>query len=122
LDIAANVSAGFGDTLTSGFGLTHLFGVPSLTEWIRSEWTEKVWGGVDAVNPCSTSYKVGKYSGYGWAAITGGAIAVRALQIEINLLSRGNVFKIISRRLKMGFRIDPAHHGKRWGHPHLWRW
>ncbi len=32
----ADFWAGFGDTLTSGFGLTHLLGLPSLTQWIRS--------------------------------------------------------------------------------------
>jgi RHS repeat-associated protein len=39
---------------------------------------------------------------------------------EFNLFSRGNVFKAISRPLGRGFRIDPAHHGKSWGHMHWW--
>lgn len=42
---------------------------------------------------------------------------------EITFLRPGpNVFKIISRPLRIGFRIDRAHHGQPWGHPHLWRW
>lgn len=41
---------------------------------------------------------------------------------EINILSKRHVFKIISRPFQRGFRINPAHHGKPWGHPHVWHW
>ncbi len=34
------------------------------------------------------------------------------LEIETTYFEEGNIFKIISRRLKTGFRIDPAHHEK----------
>ena len=37
--------------------------------------------------------------------------------LEITVLSRGNIVKVISRPLKCGWRMDPAHHGKPWGHP-----
>jgi RHS repeat-associated protein len=50
-----------------------------------------------------------------------GVGAARALGVEANVFSRGNVFKVISRRLRAGFRLDKAVHG-RWGHPHIWRW
>jgi len=55
------------------------------------------------------------------AALTGAAAAY-AGGVEVNVLSRGNVFKIVSKRLRRGFRIDPGHHGKRWGHPRYWKW
>lgn len=54
----ANISdfaAGFGDTITSGFGLFD----SSLTEWAREalQWN-------DVVNPCSTAYSMGGYGAY----------------------------------------------------------
>jgi RHS repeat-associated protein len=61
LQDASNFSAGFGDTLTSGFGLSYLFGLPSLTEAARRE-----LGVNDVVDPCSGSYKGGKIAGYAW--------------------------------------------------------
>jgi hypothetical protein len=65
------------------------------------------------------------------ATATAAAAAVGATEVtllgnesvaELNILSQGNVFKILSRPFKGGFRIDPAHHGKPWGHGHWWRW
>jgi RHS repeat-associated protein len=53
-------------------------------------------------------------------AVTLGATS--ALELEINVLSRGNVFKIVSRKKGFGFRIDPAHHGQPWGHCKPWTW
>lgn len=41
---------------------------------------------------------------------------------EIVILKNGNIFKVISRPFKCGFRVDPAHHGKPWGHSHWWKW
>ena len=74
----------------------------------------------------------GSEAGFGTAAVAGtaagGVAAVQVVYLEgqavvqITIMRAGNVFKIISRPLKRGFRIDPAHHGKRWGHPHWWRW
>jgi RHS repeat-associated protein len=54
--------------------------------------------------------------------VGGGAAGKCFLKIEVNAFSKGNVFKIISKKLRMGFRIDPAHHGKGWGHGKFWRW
>jgi len=54
-------SAGFGDTLTSGFGLTNLFGLPSLTEAAR-----KGLNSNGVVDPCSGAYKGGELAGYAW--------------------------------------------------------
>ena len=42
--------------------------------------------------------------------------------LEMNILSEGNIFKVISRPFRRGFRIDPAHHGKPWGHMDFWNW
>jgi len=57
-----------------------------------------------------------------FSMIAGGLIGAEALGIEITVMSDGNVFKIISKTMKKGFRVDPAHHGKRWGHRHFWKW
>ena len=74
----ADLSAGFGDTLTSGFGLTHLFGVPSLTEWVRSQWNENLLDGQDPVDPCSGYYKAGEWTGNAWGIAFGAAGGARA--------------------------------------------
>jgi hypothetical protein len=55
-----------------------------------------------------------------WAFVSGGV--VKSLQLETNILSGGNVFKIVSKKYGVGFRIDPAHHGKPWGHMKMWTW
>lgn len=61
----SDFSAGFGDTVTSGFGLTHLVGLPSLTEYVRHNWENNLdWK--DPVNKCAGSYKGGEIAGYAW--------------------------------------------------------
>ncbi len=67
----SDILAGFGDTLTSGFGLTHLFGVPGGTEAIRGLW-ERTFDLPNTVDPCSKSYKAGKYAAYAWGVATAG--------------------------------------------------
>jgi len=62
----------------------------------------------------------GRVSGAAFLA-AGGVAAAEALGVEVNVLSSGNVFKVISRRLRVGFRVDYPVHGP-WGHPHIWRW
>jgi hypothetical protein len=76
-------------------------------------------GGVD---PCSDAYKYSSYAGNALGIGTGIGIVGKSLRVQMNLLSKGNVFKITSGRLRTGFRVDPAHHGKPWGHRHFWRW
>jgi hypothetical protein len=66
-----DIYAGFGDTLTSGFGLTYLFGLPSGTEWIRQQ-----FGVDDVVDKCSGWYTGGKYAGYAWLGAITGALGV----------------------------------------------
>lgn len=112
--------AGFGDTLTSGFGLTSLFGLQSGTEAIRGLW-EDAFDLPNTVDPCSKSYKAGKYAAYAWGVAFGTALTASYLGVEVNVFSKGNVFKIISKTLKRGFRIDKAKHGP-WGHRHYWKW
>jgi hypothetical protein len=43
-------------------------------------------------------------------------------KVQATILNKGNVFKVISKEWRWGFRIDPAHHGKAWGHMHFWNW
>jgi len=116
----SDVFAGFGDTLTSGFGLTSLFGLPSGTEAIRGLW-EVPFDLPNTVDSCSKSYKAGEYAAYVWGVALGGAIAGSYLEVEVNAFSKGNVFKFISKKLRLGFRIDRAKHGP-WGHRHYWKW
>jgi len=74
------------------------------------------------------TYPCDPFAGYsrGMGALSGvaltGAAAAYAGGVEVNVLSRGNVFRIISKRFGRGFRIDPAHHTKRWGHLKYWKW
>jgi len=74
-------------------------------------------GAYDPSDPLIAAARVS--AGVGVAA--GGVAGAQALGIEVNVLSRGNIFKIISRRLRAGFRLDKPVHGP-WGHPHFWRW
>jgi hypothetical protein len=55
LDDLTNFLAGFGGGVSLG-----------LTDWIREEWTEKVWEDHDVVDPCSGAYMAGKFVGYLW--------------------------------------------------------
>ena len=63
LEGQADFWAGFGDFLTSGFGLTHLAGVPGLTEFVRDQWNEEFWGGEDYINYESDLYTAGTFAG-----------------------------------------------------------
>jgi RHS repeat-associated protein len=72
IEDASNFSAGFGDTITSVFGILYLFGLPSGTQWVRQQ---RGWD--VAVNPCSGWYKGGKVAGYAWGIALGGRIGVR---------------------------------------------
>jgi len=58
LNGAAQISAGFGDFITSGFGLGELLGLPSLTELAR-----RALDANDVVDPCSGLYQLGKIAG-----------------------------------------------------------
>ncbi len=63
---AGNYAAGFADTLTSGFGLTHLAGLPSLTEAIRV-----LDGTAGLIDTGSGWYNGGVWSGRLWGVATG---------------------------------------------------
>ena len=69
LEAVSNFYAGFGDTLTSGFGLTYLFRVPSFTQWLR-----RLTDADDVVNRRSLAYAMGQAGGHIWALTLGGAI------------------------------------------------
>lgn len=61
---SVDFSAGFGDTLTSGFGAFDT----SLTEMAR-----EALGSNDAVNKCSSAYNYGGYGADAWGALFGSA-------------------------------------------------
>ena len=96
--------AGFGDTLTSGFGLTYLFGLPSGTEAIRGLW-EEAFDLPNVVDPCSKSYKAGKYGAYAWGVAFGGALAAKAAGYEVVFWRYPNAHGIGMNILKQGDRI-----------------
>ena len=74
VDDLANFSAGMGDTISSGFGLTSLWGWDQgLTGWVRQQ-----LGSDNVVNKCSGWYKGGKWAGYAWGAAFGSAWAARS--------------------------------------------
>lgn len=71
----SDMFAGFGDTLTSFFGLTYLIGVPSSTEAIRGLLGQYL-GLPNVVDPCSKSYKAGRYAAYAWGVAFGAALGI----------------------------------------------
>jgi hypothetical protein len=85
----------FGDTLTSGFGLTDLLGLPSLTEAAHN-WT----GSNQSVNTCSGFYTAAEVGAYAWA------VAFNALGY-----ARGHDFAFRGGKLRF------AQWGNRTGHP-----
>ncbi len=57
------------------------------------------------------------------AAITAGVCIIGiAAAPEVTIMESGVIFRIISRTLRVGFRVDPGHHGKPPGHWHFWNW
>ena len=75
VDDASDLAAGFGDTLTSGFGLAYLFGLKSGTEYVRD------WMGTSGyVSGCSGWYTAGKIGGYAWGIAYSAALARAATQ------------------------------------------
>jgi RHS repeat-associated protein len=92
---AANFSAGFGDILTSGLGLSYAFGVPSGTEAIRGLWLKTpglpTTGAPDVVNPkCSWAYTSGQVAGAADAiAIAGLSTAAVAAGLQTRVAIHG---------------------------------
>ena len=72
-----NAAAGFGDTLSSGFGLTHAFGYRGLTEWVRHQWNE-AQGLPNLVDPDSYAYKAGQYSAWAYGLSVSAALTVES--------------------------------------------
>lgn len=80
-------------------------------------------GQAESIGPGAYKATAGSLGFAGVAATAAlGVGAAQAAGIKVTVGSSGNVFKIISKEFKTGFRIDPAHHGKPWGHMHFWRW
>ncbi|MCL1887545.1 MAG: DUF6531 domain-containing protein [Kiritimatiellaeota bacterium] len=75
-------------------------------------------------NKCNDSFDTGMLGGrvgIGTLAAAGGVMAAEHFG-WINTTSQGNnVFRIISKPLQRGFRIDKPHHEK-WFHSHFWKW
>jgi hypothetical protein len=108
---------GVGSAFTGGF-FDGDYGYLGWDKEVR-EWLEDEGYGNET---CPDAYGTGQNAGRVIITIWTLRGASSALKIQMNAFSRGNVFKIISKTLQMGFRVDPAHHGKRWGHMHFWRW
>jgi RHS repeat-associated protein len=96
---------------------------------IQNRYDDSTLGQAEAAGPktyLATKVCLGTATAATAAAATVGGVEYFALGnqslAEFNVLSEGNVFKVISRPLKGGFRVDPAHHGKPWGHTHWWGW
>jgi len=92
---AANFSAGFGDILTSGLGLSYAVGLPSGTEVIRDLWMKTpglpTTGVPDVVNPkCSWAYTSGQVAGAADAiAVAGLSTAAAAAGLETQVAIHG---------------------------------
>jgi RHS repeat-associated protein len=69
----SNFSNGFADSLTNGFGLTHLVGLSGLTEYIHRR-----TGSDDFIDRCSSSYNIGEWAGTLWSIAAGGAGSLNA--------------------------------------------
>jgi RHS repeat-associated protein len=74
----ADFWAGFGDFLTSGFGLSYLAGLPSLTEWTRQQW-QQAYGWEDPLNYDSDLYAAGAFAGDVVGVFLGEALVAKAL-------------------------------------------
>jgi RHS repeat-associated protein len=84
LEDASNFAAGFGDNLTSGFGLTRIVGLPSFTEYVR----EKV-GINDVVNKCSAAYTGGEIAADVWLVAVTAAGGARTVGTKTAVQVRG---------------------------------
>jgi hypothetical protein len=116
-DQANSIGKTMGDTLSGNWGD------------IGDNYDDSTLGQAEQAGPgvyTATKVCVGTATATAAAAAAVGTFEFAALGnesiAEINLFSDGNVLKIVSRPFKWGFRIDPAHHGKPWGHSHLWNW
>jgi RHS repeat-associated protein len=83
LEDVSNFSAGFGDTISSGFGLTGwvgrtLFDTHSwdkgLSGWVRLQMDTDQY-----TDPCSGFYKGGTVAGYAWGIAFSGTVAARTI-------------------------------------------
>ena len=115
-------SAGFGDQITSLFGLTQYLGLPSLTEYLRGDAN-------DVVNFCSQSYHVGEDVG----DLAAGALASAGALKGLSKLSQAPQLRWLNqnRFLRIGPGRIPGVPGKvarlsigpnRPGLPEWWQW
>jgi len=120
----ANLAAGFGDKLTSGFGLSGLFGLPSATEWVRQQ-----IGVNDVVDFCSGWYRGGEVAGYAWlgafAAAEGYAVGVRVFahggrewHVGLELVGKLNLIHL-GNSAKWGIHVTAGYVGPMAGWFHL---
>ena len=56
------------------------------------------------------------------AIAAGGLGAAESAGLIDTAPQANNIIRVISKPGKWGFRLDKAHHGKGWGHPHFWKW
>ena len=119
LRVVSDFSAGFGDTLTSGFGLVDR----SLTERIR----EALPGDVNAVvDPCSGAYLAGQAGAFTWGAAIGtlGVARVFGWQTRVALHGPHHEFGSLGRlsHFQLNYwRIGVRDSGRAWRIPLPWR-
>ncbi len=114
LEKTGDYAAGFGDTLTSGFGLTHLFGFKSGTEYARD------WMGTnDYVSHDSGQYLAGQVSGYVWASAMSGALAATATETRELKLAKAVADHQLDpgRRIPLHYIEDAINYGTRGADP-----
>lgn len=91
VEASGDFFAGFGDTLTSGFGLFDT----SLTQMAR-----EYLGSDGMVDKCSGSYAAGKWGAYAWGVTTAGAAAASALNNGI-IINGTRVLQVHKHSLSM---------------------
>ncbi len=72
-------------------------------------------------SPEFRSGEIGGRIGEGLLLTTAGVMGAEKLGLIDTTVQGNNVFRVMSKQLKRGFRIDKPHHGK-WHHPHFWKW
>lgn len=103
---AGDFAAGFGDTVSSGFGIAWYFGYPSMTEAIRNQWTSMGYG--DSVSGCSGNYRLGQASALAWL------ISFNAIGF-----AQGYEFVLFNRNLRIApWGNRTGHRIGRWPHYH----
>jgi RHS repeat-associated protein len=103
-------------------------------QWSGEQWDDianLMWSTETPAHPEATPYIATSLGISSAAALTAGALGIGELTGVIDTAPQGNnVIRVISKPLKVGFRIDKAHKGhagsswiqRNLFHPHIWKW